>query len=56
VADEIILKSELLSKDKAEVHLCEKLIDEAVILANELIQDVLENGSNFSEGEHIVLS
>ena len=56
MADEVIFEDKLLSENEAEVDLSQQLVDEIVILPHEVIHDVLKNGTNLSEGEHIILA
>ena len=56
MADEIVLQDQLLAKYEAEIGLGQELIHKARILAHQLVEDVLQDGTNLSEGEHVVLA
>jgi hypothetical protein len=56
VADEVVFQDKLLSENEAEVDFSQQLVDEVVILPYEVIHDVLKNGTDLSEGEHVILA
>ena len=56
VADKVIFEDQLLPEDEAEVRLAQQLIEEAVIFADQVVENVLEDGADLGEGEHVVLA
>ncbi len=56
MADEVVFQDKLLSENEAKVDFSQQLVDEVIILSHEVIHDVLKNGTNLSEGEHIILA
>lgn len=54
VTNEIVLQQKLLSENESKVGLAKQLVNELVVFANQLVQDVLQGCSNVGEGEDIV--
>ena len=53
VADEVILKKKLFTKDKSKVSLTEQSVQETIIALHQLILNVLQDGSYLSEWEQV---
>ena len=56
MADKVIFEDQLLPEDEAEVRLAQQLIEEAVVFADQVVENVLEDGADLGEGEHVVLA
>ena len=56
MADEVVFQDKLLSENEAKVDFSQQLVNEVVILPHKVIHDVLKNGTNLSEGEHVILA
>jgi len=53
VPNEVKLEDELLAEDKPKVSLTEELVEEGVVLFDELVENVLQDRSNFSHLEDL---
>lgn len=56
MADEVVFQDKLLSENEAKVDFSQQLVNEVVILPHKVIHDVLKNGTDLSEGEHVILA
>jgi hypothetical protein len=56
MADEVVFQDKLLSENEAKVDFSQQLVNEFVILPHKVIHDVLKNGTDLSEGEHVILA
>lgn len=56
VPDEVILKDQLLAEHETVVSLREQLVDIRIVFPDQLVEDVLQDSPNFSEGKDVVLT
>ena len=54
--DEVILQDELLTKDEAEICLRQEAVHVLRVLADQLVKNVLQDGADLGEGEHVILA
>ena len=54
MSDKVILQEQLFAKYKTEVSLRQKCVEEWIVLANNLVLDVLEDCTYVREGEDVV--
>lgn len=54
--DEVVFEEQVLTKDETEIGLGEEAVQVTGVFSYQLVENVLQNGSNLSEWEHVVLA
>ena len=54
MSDEIVLQEQLFTKYKAKISFGQQCVQEGIVLADNLVLDVLEDCTNVCEGENVI--